>query len=308
MQAKIINFFAFLAAMSLAVCSAYFSVLGLQSIFAAAYWPIIAMGGILEVSKLIAASWLYRYWSVTPFLIKTYLVVAVAILMGITSMGVYGFLSKAHIEQGVDNSIQVAEQVTSLDEKIKYQQSVIDGIAAEIDNIDKTSSAAVSRGKTVADTQRALNISKSQAKARAEEENKREQEGQKLVELKSQRAVLESKVKRLDAEVGPIKYLNALFTNDNSPDALERAVRWVTVMIVMVFDPLAVILLIAANLGVYKSKMLALMGSGKAIIIPKTNVHYAGEVWAPRERESPPSQDLPASSKAESGGGATLPI
>ena len=94
-----INYLALLVAIALSAIAAYFSVIGLTTIFAASFWPVVIMGGTLEVAKVVAASWIYRNWNITPFSIKAYLVASILALMFITSMGTFGYLSKAHIDQ-----------------------------------------------------------------------------------------------------------------------------------------------------------------------------------------------------------------
>src|SRR6056300_706518 len=88
-----------LTALTISAVAIYYSVAGLVAIFAAAAVPIMIMGGVLEISKLVTAVWLHRYWKQTVWWLKSYLTLAVVVLMLITSMGIFGFLSKAHIEQ-----------------------------------------------------------------------------------------------------------------------------------------------------------------------------------------------------------------
>lgn len=114
-----------LSALALSGVAAWFSVVGLMAIFAASQLSIAIMAGTLEVSKLICASWLYNNWRQVPFFIKSYLTAAVIVLMIITSMGIFGYLSKAHLDQGVPTS-DVAAQVALLDEKIKTERDNVD--------------------------------------------------------------------------------------------------------------------------------------------------------------------------------------
>ena len=105
------------SALSLATVAAYFSILGLTAIFPGAFWAIVLMGGTLEVGKLVTAVWLHRNWKKSAFAIKFYLTVSVLVLSGITSMGIFGFLSKSHIEQE-SGSYQYIAQLNLLDNKI----------------------------------------------------------------------------------------------------------------------------------------------------------------------------------------------
>ena len=115
-----------ITALSISGVAAYYSIIGLAKIFAAAYIPIIIMGGVLEVGKLVTAVWLHRHWTVAPFFLKTYLTFAVVVLMFITSMGIFGFLSSAHIEQTAEAEENVA-LVEQIDRKIgRYTGVIVD--------------------------------------------------------------------------------------------------------------------------------------------------------------------------------------
>ena len=111
-------------ALCISAVAIYYSVAGLVAIFAAAAIPIIIMGGVLEVGKLVTAVWLHRYWSKAAWWMRTYLSIAVVVLMFITSMGIFGFLSKAHIEQTSAAQEQVA-QLERMEEEIIRQQEII---------------------------------------------------------------------------------------------------------------------------------------------------------------------------------------
>ena len=113
-----------LSALSISGVAIFYSVIGLATIFPGAFVPVVIMGGVLEVGKLITASWLYRNWKFTPFMLKTYLTTAVIVLSLITSMGIFGFLSKAHIEQTAMSDEQSA-QVEQLDDKLARSEAKI---------------------------------------------------------------------------------------------------------------------------------------------------------------------------------------
>ena len=104
-----------LSALSISGVAIFYSVIGLATIFPGASWPVVIMGGVLEVGKLVTASWLYRNWQFTRWLLRTYLTIAVIILSLITSMGIFGFLSKAHLEQNLaeDTVTQRIEIITN---------------------------------------------------------------------------------------------------------------------------------------------------------------------------------------------------
>ena len=355
-----INYLAFVAAIAIATVAAYYSIIGLMTIFAAAAIPIAVMGGVLEAGKLITASWLYNNRKIIPFFLKSYLITAVVVLMFITSMGIFGFLSKAHIEQTAESEENVAKmeqidkkiirltdtimtseqailkietkdenkneqinfQIETEEERIvkvrdQYQKLVDEQdkiINSASDNLDlleqfvkekdiKSLQALVG---TKADgvygpgTAAKVNeyrekeeskVDKIIAEARARITELRERElteisksnelidrlrnnintddldeiatnriknlqntiiesEESITNLNVEKFKLEAEERKLEAEVGPIKYIAELvYSGEADRDILEDAVRWVILIIIFVFDPLAVLLLIAANIG-----------------------------------------------------------
>jgi hypothetical protein len=210
----------FLAAILLSGIAAYYSVIGLAAIFAGAFWPVILMGTALEYSKLITASWLYRNWKTAPILIRSYLTVAVVILMLITSMGIFGFLSKSHIDSTLDAGSNIAELKT-LNQQEKIAKERLDYLLARA----KDPSTASNRlDKQIQETQKELAVINNKKLPILKENNK------------------------LAADVGPIKYVADIFFSDGE-GALDKAVRLVIFLIMLVFDPLAVLLLISANIS-----------------------------------------------------------
>ncbi len=239
-----INFLALLSALAISVVAGYFSIIGLTVIFAGAFWPVIIMGSVLEIGKLVTASWLYRNWHLTSRLIRAYLTTAVALLMLITSMGIFGFLSKAHIEQQL-LSTGDAEQVEILDSRIQYQQDQIDDVDKQVAQIDGNVAKMTEKGQTKS----SLQAIKQQKAARDELVSKKGALVEEMSQLKTEKITAESRLKKLEAEVGPLKYIAALIYEEADTNTLEKAVRLVIILLVLVFDPLAVILLIAANIG-----------------------------------------------------------
>jgi len=230
--------------------SAYYSIIGLTTVFAGSFWPVVIMGTVLEISKIIGTSWLYRHWKTSPFLLKSYLTFAVVILMIISSMGIFGFLSKAHIEQNLQITTGDADQIQIVQSKIDNEQSYISDINKQVDQID----AAVTKMTDKGQAQSSLQAADKQRKLRDDLTNKKTQHVEILSNLKTEKVKLESSVKKTEAEVGPIKYIAAALYGSSGPDTLELAVRWVILLLVIVFDPLAVVLLLAANHGITNSK------------------------------------------------------
>ena len=237
----------FLTALSLSATAAYYSIMGLVAIFAAAAIPIFVMGSLLEASKLVVASWLYRNWREIPILLKSYFSVALVVLMLLTSMGIFGYLSKAHLDQAVPTG-DVAAKLALIDEKIKTEKENINASRKELSQLDAQVDQTISRTTEASGAERAIAIRKGQQKDRSRILNEIGNAQSKIAKLNEERAPIASEVRKVEAEVGPIKYIAALLYGDNpEADVLEKAVRWVIIMIVMVFDPLAVLLLVAAN-------------------------------------------------------------
>ena len=244
---KGIAWLALLSGLSISAVAVYYSVAGLISIFAAAAIPIAIMGIVLELSKLVATVWLKQNWFIAPRLIKAYLLIAVTILMVITSMGIFGYLSKAHLDQAVPTGDVVAK-VALIDEKIKTERDNIDVAKKALLQMDAQVDARLSRSDDERGAERAVQIRKAQAKERASLQADIAKSQKAIAALNVERAPIASELRKVEAEVGPIKYIAALLYGDN-PDqnVLERAVRWVIILIVIIFDPLAVVMLLASQ-------------------------------------------------------------
>jgi len=209
----------FLAAILLSGIAGYYSVIGLAAIFMGAFWPVIIMGGALEFAKLVTASWLYRNWRTAPFLLRTYLMIAVALLMLITSMGIFGFLAKAHIDSTMDAGANSVELKT-LSQQQKITEDRLNYLMARAKD---PSTASGQLDKQIQSTQK------------------------ELTDINKKRLPLLREENKLVADIGPIKYVADMFFQGDG--AVDKAVRLVIFIIMLVFDPLAVLLLIAANIS-----------------------------------------------------------
>jgi hypothetical protein len=209
----------FLTAIGLSSIAAYYSVIGLAQIFPGSYWPIILMGSILEAAKLVTVSWLYNNWNETVRFMRYYFLVAITLLMLITSMGIFGYLSKAHLDSNIvigANSVQIK----TLEQQEKIAKDRLTYL------LQRAGDPATASRKI--DTQ----IQETQAE---------------LKRIANEKLPLLTEENKLAAEIGPIKYIaEALYSKDD-PDFIDKAVRAVIMIIIVVFDPLAVLLLIAAN-------------------------------------------------------------
>jgi hypothetical protein len=240
--------FSILATAILLSCvAAYYSVAGLTAIFSAATIPVIIMGGSLELGKIVATVWLHNNWRRAGFLFKAYLVPAVAFLMILTSMGIFGYLSKAHSDQSLVSGDAVAK-VAIYDEKIKTAKDNIDANRKALKQMDEAVDQVMGRSSDEKGADKAVSIRRGQQKERTRLLAEITAEQKTITALSEERAPLAAEFRKVESEVGPIKYIAALVYGDN-PDSnvLERAVRLVIIMIVLVFDPLALTLILAAN-------------------------------------------------------------
>ena len=209
----------FLTAIALSAIAAFYSVIGLAQIFPGSFWPIILMGSVLEIAKLVTVSWLYNNWAETNRLMRYYFSIAIILLMLITSMGIFGYLSRAHIESNVvvgANTVQlktIETQEKIARDKLEYLLKRAGDPATATNKIDKE----------IQTTQNELNRLSKEKLPLMKEENK------------------------LTAEIGPIKYIAEIFYSKDDPSFIDKAVRLVIFTIIIVFDPLAILLLIAAN-------------------------------------------------------------
>ena len=234
-------------ALSLSVIAAYYSIAGLASIFAAAVIPIMIMGSILELAKVVVTIWLHEYWSKARWLMKLYLVPAVMMLMLITSMGIFGFLSKAHSDQSLVSG-DVSAKIAIYDEKIKTEKENIDVSRKSLKQMDEAVDQVMGRSSDEKGADKAVAVRRGQQKERQRLLAEIAESQKHITALNEDRAPIAAEVRKVEAEVGPIKYIAALIYGDN-PDAniLERAVRWVIILLVCVFDPLAIMMLLAAT-------------------------------------------------------------
>jgi hypothetical protein len=235
-----VNYLMMAVALMLSAIAAYYSIMGLAAIFAAAVIPIIIMGSILEISKLVCASWVYRNWYTAPSVLKYYLTSAIVVLMFITSMGTFGYLSRAHIEHTYsqsDNSIVIK----NLEREIKSEEQSIVTAQRSIDILDRLVSDANPKDANW--------IRNRQKREREVLNSNVRTASERITALNIELTPLRQQSAALEAEVGPLKYVADFIYGESDQALLEKSVRWVIIIIVIVFDPLAVAMLIAANHG-----------------------------------------------------------
>ena len=249
MRLKFLSFsnLTLLVALSLSSVAAWYSIIGLTAIFAGAVIPVIIMGGILEIGKITTTVWLRKYWNRAGWLLKLYLVPAVIALALLTSMGIFGFLSKAHMEHGISTGDSQAK-LSLYDEKIKTQRDNIELARKALTQMDNQVDQRLSRGDSENSAERAVQIRRQQTGERTKLQKEIGDAQKEIAKLNEERAPIAADNRKIEAEVGPIKYIAALIYGDNADNnMLEAAVRWVIILLVIVFDPLAIALVLAAN-------------------------------------------------------------
>ena len=273
-------FLPFITAIALSGIAAFYSVVGLAQIFPGSFWPIIFMGSVLEVSKLVTVSWLYNNWKKTNVLMKSYFLVAIILLMAITSMGIFGFLSRSHIEHSVTTGNSEL-QVQQLQEKIVREKKRITDSEIVLKQLDGSVQSLIDLGRLTG-RNGSITLRKSQKEERDSLQETINESMKNIDSLEQEKTTLESANKKIEAEVGPIKYIAELIYDANDTKFIDKAVRIVIFIIIVVFDPLAVLLLIAANQSIRTAKRPKIFDNigRKRInytdnneIIPKSKIH-----------------------------------
>ena len=231
-------------ALAISAVAAFYSIVGLMAIFSASAMSIAVMGVVLEVGKLITASWLYQNWKRVPLLLKSYLTIAVVVLMFITSMGIFGYLSKAHIDQG-KGVAEIYLKVERVDNRIQTERNTILRYEKQLTNLDTALNKYLDLGA----------VSKGLAKREEQEPERKElvslinKAQEKIDLLLTERAEYQLQINSFEVEIGPIKYISAIIYGDKALDYIDTAVRAVILILVFVFDPLAVLLIVSANMS-----------------------------------------------------------
>ena len=236
----------FLTAIALSIVAAYYSVIGLAQIFPGSYWPIIIMGSVLEAAKLVTVSWLYNNWNASVRMMRYYFLVAVILLMAITSMGIFGYLSKAHIEHSTSLA-PLLEKEFIYEEKIKTIKETIENNRKNLSQLDAAVDQIMVRSADEKGAERSNQIRKAQQKERTritDEIDGSQKAIQKIIEEKSPVSL---EIRKAESDFGPIKYVAEVVYGTHDRDIIDKAVRLVIFIIIVVFDPLAILLLIAAN-------------------------------------------------------------
>jgi hypothetical protein len=275
------NILVFITGIAISAVAAYYSIIGLTTIFAGAFWPVVIMGSVLEVGKLVAVSWLYNNWRGVPFLIKSYLMAAIFILMLITSMGIFGFLSKAHIEQNLAMNTGVVEQIEAINNDIKSVEGSIADLNKQVAQIDSAIEKMTEKNRA----ENSLKAAEQQRKTRTDLINRKSIEIKKLSELKTQKIKYESEFKKVEAEIGPIKYVAELIYGGSDREVVDKAIRSVIMLLIFVFDPLAVLLLLAFNISNSRDNVPEFLDMSEVNNGPRDDGKTVGKVGSNRKRK-----------------------
>ena len=231
-------------ALAISVVAAYYSIVGLMAIFAGATTAIVVMGAVLEVGKLICASWTFTNWKTSPIIMKSYFISAIIILMLITSLGIFGFLSRAHIAQSSPTAL-LESRIQRIELKVEQRQKEIGRHQSRLDILDKAFEryielGAVSKGlKKLGEMENETNLLKTKIQGLENE----------IDNFTDEKFSMKTEINLAEVETGPIRYVASMLYDDVSERELERAVRWIIILLIFVFDPLAVVLVIAANIS-----------------------------------------------------------
>jgi len=246
------------SALSLATTAAWFAIAGIMAIFSGNPYPALVMGAVIELGKVVGVSWVYRNWD-TKTKLKYPLLIGVIVAMLLTSMGIFGFLSKAHIEQNAevgDNTLQIERldsRIGREQDKISREQTKIDNAEAVIAQLDETIATLIEFDK-ISDPENGARAVRERQKPERDElsaiiteaQNNIDSYEDRIAEFQDERLVLGQELQALELEVGPVKYIAEIIYTD-AENNLEDAVRIVIIMFIFVFDPMAILLLMAAN-------------------------------------------------------------
>ena len=266
------------SALSVSAVAGWFSIVGLMAIFPAAAIPILTMGAVLEVAKLVTASWLYRNWDTAATLLKSYFTVAVVVLSIITSIGIFGFLSKAHIEHTVSAGGNNELQIQNFQRRIDRQQVIIEDAETVLSQLDGAVQTLIEYDR-IRGPSGSLAVREGQAEERRTINAQIDTAYTTIEEIQTQLIPIQKQSLALEAEVGPLKYIAELIYGDEAQDHFDAAVRWIIILIVLVFDPLAILLVISSN-------MTWMQGRGEVITAVSIDDTVVEEVVIPEVEET----------------------
>lgn len=237
-----------IAGIILSGVAGYFSIIGLATIFSGSYISVIVMASALEASKIIVASWIYRNWGIAPVLLRVYMIFAVIVLVGITSMGIFGYLSAAHSQQSSIsqlNTIQIEEierQISSEKKRIVDNERLIEQLDLAVETLI--------RYERIRGDDGAIAIQQSQKDDREYLKNSIDKSSNIVDNLNSRLIELKQIEVQSNAKIGPLKYITEFIYKENASHHFDDAVVTIMIILVLVFDPLAITMIIAGNTGI----------------------------------------------------------
>ena len=233
-----INYLAFLTSLLVAGVAAYFSVIGLATIFAGSFWPVVIMAGALEIGKIVTAGFLHIRWSDINNWFKVYLSSAVVVLMLITSLGIFGFLAKANIEQTLQGD-RFSLELSIIDKRLEAKEKELGRYEERLANLDYIIDTARPQDRNY--------IDRRQRDERAEIATDIDNVVAEIVVLNEDKLPLQREQLVQEGEIGPIKYVaEMIYGEDVAKDKLDNAARILIFFIIFAFDPLAILLLVAS--------------------------------------------------------------
>ena len=252
-----------LVALAISTVAAYYSIVGLMAIFAGAKLAIAIMGIVLEIGKLVVASWTFSNWKSCPVVMRSYFIVSVVVLMFITSLGIFGFLARAHIEQSSPTTL-LKERIERVDLKIGQRQTQINRYQGRLDTLDQALQryielGAISKGlRKIGEMDNETSLLKTKIEGL---------EGE-IDGLADNKYELKNQLNLAMVEVGPIRYVASMIYDEVNETQLEEAVRWIIILLIFVFDPLAVMLVIAANISLRDYRKERKMATRTVTVMP----------------------------------------
>lgn len=240
------KYLALFTAISIAAVAAYFSIIGLASIFSGAFISVVIMAGILEVGKLVAATWLHLEWRSTGWFTRIYLTFAVIVLMFITSMGIFGYLSKAHMEQSINDGGINELQIQNLERRIGIEQRTISDAQTVLAQLDSSVQKLIDYDRIRGDGG-AIAVREDQRQERQALNQTINESYQTIETMQKDLFSFKKEELAIEIEVGPLKYISELIYGNDAKNYFDKAVRLVILLIVIVFDPLAIMLLIVST-------------------------------------------------------------
>ena len=252
-----------LVALAISTVAAYYSIVGLMAIFAGAKFAIAIMGFVLEIGKLVVASWTFQNWKTSPLSLRFYFIISVIVLMFITSLGIFGFLSRAHIEQSSPTTL-LEERVERVDLKIEQKQTQIDRYQGRLNTLDQALQRYIELGAISKGLRKIGEMDNETALLKTKIEGL---EGE-IDSLSDEKYEFRNQLNLAMVEVGPIQYVASMIFDEVNETQLEEAVRWIIVLLIFVFDPLAVMLVIAANISLRDYRKERKMATKTVTVMP----------------------------------------